>query len=168
MKLVFTILISILLSHSVLAANIVKSKDWTGDRQFIDAVGQRGCVAQTKVEDNGDTFYLQVITMETSNGDYTKPIVIASYDSPAIPDFYEAEGIADSGRVTFNMTLFQNGNADNMVAARMDDNSQVVKRLRLDNHYVVQFLSKNDVVKEVSFSLRGSNKTIKTVLATCK
>ena len=153
---------------------IVQSKDWLAEKNVMTPLDKAGCVAQTtkEIDVNGikENWTLQVIKLQANNGEYAHPIIISFPEQLGAAQYYEGTGQTNKvGTPTFEMTLLQpNATDKTIVAARMKDRLEIVRRLRADSTFSVSYLDKTGPVQTAEFSLRGSSKVIKALNETCR
>ena len=156
------------------ATEIVSSRDWRAEKDVMTPLEKMGCVAQTttEVEDgqsSTEEWTLQVIKLATGNGDYSFPIIISFPEAQPTNEYYEASGQSNRPDTdAFSMTLMQPASGDKtIVANRLVDRNRIVNRLKADNTFTVDYLTKEGPTRSAEFSLRGSSVTIQRMLDTC-
>lgn len=173
MKFLVLILSTVIFTFAAQAEVITSSKDWSAEKNVVTPLEKPGCIAETtkEIDVNGtlERWTLQIVKLETGNGDYTMPITIAFPEDMPTNAYYEASAQSNKTQFgAFQMTLLQPQSGDKtIVANKVMDRNKIVDRIAGDSTFTVDFLSKNGPTRSVEFSLRGSSKTIKTMLATC-
>ncbi len=170
----FVLFLVVLASHSATAELVLESGDWDTKSGVITVLNKKGCVAETLAEVatamGSEAWKLQVIKLETVDGDFTSPIVIAFPEQTPAQAHYEAQGLADDeDESVYSMTLLQTETGNkSIVAARMRDYLKVIRNLRTGAVFQVDFLTKQGVTRSVPYSLAGSSKAIGALIETCR
>ena len=164
-----------MLMEVVQAELLIQSKDWVAEKDIMTPLGKMGCVAQTTTEVMGtngvkENWTLQVIKLQSPNGDYAYPMVISFPEQQVAAQYYEGTGQTDKINSTiFEMTLLQPNEVNKTIlATRLKDRLEVVRNLRRDSTFRISYLDKSGPVQTALFSLKGSSNAIKTMVETCR
>lgn len=165
---------TLLLAFSIQAhagQKIIDYKDWTASIIDSHAVSEKeACVAKTSLRSK-DT-HLEVYAEVSRNG-YVEPVVqivttnvppalgvVASIDGTPVPmtiSLIETKEV-QQGLQTVEQQVF---------LGKFKDKEQVIRLLRAKNRVRAKFYSESGMVADETFSLRGSSRTIKTMMSTC-
>lgn len=155
------------------AGEFFSLNDWRAYKDVMTPLNKKGCFAETstEIDHNGvvEKWNLQVIRLAAGNGEYTYPIIIAFPENQLAETYYEAQGQSNKeGTSLFNMTLLQpESGKTSIVAARTKDRNALISRLKGDKTFKVSYLNKDSIVRDITFSLSGSSKTIKELRKEC-
>ena len=175
MKFTVLLFVNLLFISFAQAQPISSLRDWTAEKDVMTVLGKEGCVAETvysEVTANGNTkqWHLQVLKLKSNNGEYSSPLVIAFPEMDYSEEYYEASAQSDrAGTPTYSMTLLQPENQNIFpVGSRITDRVEIIRRLRQDNKFFVDFLTKDSSFLKVAYSLSGSSKTINDMDSVCQ
>lgn len=172
-----TFLLTTIFFFSVMAQSqpIFELRDWSVYKNIPTALTHTGCVAETKTEVTDDqgltqTFKLQVVKLLSQNGEHSMPMVLAFPEQVPSEQYYEAIGQSDrEGSQMFEMTLLQpQDGSKKIVASRKADRLLILRRLKGDNKFYVDFMDKQGSLQKIEFSLSGSSKSIKALNENCQ
>lgn len=153
---------------------IVESKDWMAEKSVMTPLEKMGCVAQTTatVDVNGasEDWVLQVVALQTPEGEHSFPIVISFPKAQPTNEYYEARAVSDkTNSQPFSLTLLQPQSGDKtIVANRVADREDMVHSLKAYNTFTLEYLTKEGPTRTAKFSLRGSSRAISQMMESCQ
>lgn len=181
MKNLIFILITLFFNHSLLAqtiadeeiVNLEDGKNWEAHLVAKDTYWQKpACIATTKTEDGLSS--LEVIAFyDEATESFGEPMVHVI--TPFDVSFFEVSvNTEESSAKRFQMmpVILPNDLLDDgtkMIAARalFDEREDLVATLRRRNVVTAKYFDVQGETKSLSFSLRGSSKTILSMFETC-
>ena len=184
MKLLTTLLILVFASQvQAEDKNILDYKDWSANEVESHRVSEKGaCVASTGAKEKGDTV-IEVYSEAGKIDGFVKPVVqiVTTEVDPAMGVMVSIDGRKHPMTIVLKETkeveveVLEEGSSiptiekveQQIFIGKFQEKDRVISLLRAKNNVKATFYSAQGEVGERNFSLRGSSRTIKTMMETC-